>query len=455
MHSCLLPAWFAALSGGGPPLVLHQPTALLGIETPLPPVTGKAYPFATSTYVYDTDNFTVQWDDPTIPDSVAAWVAANAEEAWAVFLEEEGWIEPPTSAAYRLLVYLDPTLEAAGLATFMPDSFFLDGVPVIYINPDYAEYPEYFEGVVHHEFSHAIQFAMRDWYAGGPEEWWYWEASSTWMQEYVRPGTHQSAWLSSYYVADTTLAFDTVDYGHEYAMYMLNMYLGERTVGRPGFQSIWMDHEGGSWLSEIARVTEEPPPETWAKFAGAYFSRKLSDSHYFEYPVLETIPGSIEGHLGAQYLNLGEVSGTLWLDEGIGTVVRDGDYQVFWERVAIPAGSGDVTLIVTNPSGEPLNVVFSVEADTIEDTGLLDTGFVDTGAVDTDTPEIDTGDPEDDPPAGTEGEPGGESETSVRPPRREKSGGCSTVSAVGGLWWAGCVALFRRRFGSRTKSPRR
>ena len=457
MHSCLLPAWFAALSGGGPPLVLHEPTALTEIETPGPPMTGKAHPFATSTYVYDTDNFTVQWDDPTIPDSVASWVAANAEEAWAVFLEDEGWIAPPTSGTYRILVYLDPTLEAAGLATFMPDSFFLEGVPVIYINPDYAEYPAYLEGVVHHEISHTIQFALRDWYAGGPEEWWYWEASSTWMQEYVRPGAHQSAWLSTYYVTDTTLAHDTVDYGHEYAMYMLNMYLGERTIGRPGFQSIWMDHEGGSWLSEIARVTEESSQETWAQFVGAYFSQKLSDSLYFEYPVLDTTPGTIEGHLGAQYINLGDADGRLWLDEGIGTVVRDGDYQVFWESIDIPSGSGDVTLIVTNPSMEPLEVAFSIEADPEEDTGSNDTGFVDTA-----DPGIDTGEPEEDPPVDTgdavddTGDAvDGETEMTTPPPIREKPGGCSSVSALGWLWWAGGVALFRRRSGSRIKSPLR
>jgi len=424
--------------------------ALSGIETPLPPMTEKAYPFVPSTYVYDTDNFTVQWDEPTIPESVASWVAANAEEAWAVFLEDEGWIAPPTSGTYRLLVYLDPTLEAAGLATYLSSSDSVARVPIIYINPDYAEHPAYFEGVVHHEFSHTIQFALRDWYAGGPEEWWYWEASSTWMQEYVRPGTHQSAWLSTYYVADTTLAYDTVDYGHEYAMYMLNMFLAERTIGRSGFQSIWMDHLGGSWLSEIARVTEESASETWAQFVGAYFSEQLSDSLYFEYPTLDTTPGTIEGHLGAQYLNLGDVSGTLSLAEGIGTVIRDGDYQVFWDSIDIPDGSGEVTLIVTNPDLEPLDVAFSLGVDPGVDSGSPDTGIVDTGV-----PAIDTGEPEDDPPVDTGGVIDMEDETSIPSPQREKSGGCSTIGAVGGLWWAGCMALFRRRSGSRIKSRRR
>jgi hypothetical protein len=446
MASCLLPAWFAALNGVGPPVVLADSLRTGGV--PMPPVTGKAYPFAPAGYVLDTDNFTVQWDDEGIPVSTAEWVAENVEEAWSVFVVEHGWVAPPTTDSYRILVYLDRALEAAGLATYVSEEGFPGGVPVIYLNPDFGDHPDYFEGVVHHEFSHTIQFALRDWYGSGPEEWWYWEASSSWMQEYVRPDTHANAWLSSFYAVDTTVAFDTVNYGHEYAMYMLNMYLVEQSVGQDGFKSIWMDNDASPWLEEIERVTGETAHHTWAKFAGSYSSEQLSSASFFDYPIGEAEPRRIGGHLGAQYLNVGHHVGPLHLSDGVGTLVRDGVYTVFTDSVWVPDGVEEATLIVTNPYLESLDFTFSL--DTVEDSGDSDTGMYDTGMGAPDDEGVDSG--------------GSIESNDIDGPRFEDrsgaepgktSSGCSSVDGNRWLWWAGLVIVLRCRFESPSKCLQR
>ena len=391
VHGCMLPMLFASFSGLVPPPILPDFPATSVVGMVPPPTDVKGYIWLPSAYYYDTDNFTVQWEDHTIPESFAESVALAAEEAWTQYIDTEGWPLPPTSADYRITIWLDRDLDAPGSAYMYEDLYWGILAPVIYMDPDYVDSgPEYIAVLTHHEVGHTVQYAMRDTSGVEPDamhtEAWYWEASATWMAERVRPASADCVYTSLHYAENPTAAFDTVDWGHEYGMFLVNAYLDQFVLGWEGIQDIWKTHDGDDWLTVIERHTEEEAALTWAAFAGRYMTRALEHSYAMYYPDLEESPRVVEGHLGAQYLEVTSMEsrfegGTIHLDGGVGTILRDGGmHGVFTDHAEIPWGIGNPILIVTNPSATPLTFSYWLEEPAI-DTGLdPDTGDTDTGA---------------------------------------------------------------------------
>ena len=383
MTQCLLPAVFAAAQGMGPPVSVPVPRYGPG-ELPwagAPPPSGvKPLPGPAAAFEVGTENFTIQWDSASVDEGFAVAAGDLLEEAWQALVERDGWDPPMTSDSFKILVWLTPELAAAGLATGDATEAFPAGQPVIYLNPDWLEDASYRKQVVHHEFVHTLQFHLRDWYAGAADEAWYWEATAEWLPEHVDPAANGQAWIASLYADAPGVAFDTVDGGHEYAMFLLNAYIDTHMGGLASLQSIWLENEGLDWLGELERVLEVSPEVLWAGFAGAYYSRQLPDSHLYALPTLQEGPGVIEGRLGARYMALAETQGQLSLESGIGTLVRDGEWLHFTTTAPIPPGDTVPVLVVTNPGEEPLEVAYEVEViDRVADTGHTDTGVTDTG----------------------------------------------------------------------------
>jgi len=435
MNGCLLPAFFAAMHGAGPPVVL-PPRPPGTIDSSVASKAAKALPGLSAENELGTANFTVQWTSSGIDPSFASSVADHLEEAWAALIMRDGWDAPMTSDAHKILVWLTPELAAPGLATGDPTESFPTGQPVIYLNPDLLEDTAYRQQVVHHEFVHTTQFHLRDWYGGEPGEAWYWEASAEWLTEHVDPAANGQAWLSQFYADQPGVAFDTVDGGHEYAMFLLNAYLDEHRGGVTALQSVWLDNEGHDWLTEIHRATGSAPPEIWADFVGAYYAGQLQDSELYALPEPVWAGGTIPGHLGAMYIRLAETEGVVALEAGEGTLVRDGEWVRFSGEATIPAGDGEVVLVVTNPADVPLTVSFAVGPVAPDDTGLpQDTGMPDDSA----SPE-DTGIS----PVGA-----ADSEAS----KAERSGCEAMASGPAWLWFFGLLGL-RRRCASQRECSR-
>ena len=112
MPGCLLPALFAAGMPSPQDLGLPAPGPRIGISAPtvLKEVYGTPLPLR-----HDTDNFSIQWQSPSLSESVAQSVGVYMEESWAGLVEEEGWLAPASSDSYLLTVILDPDLGGTGL----------------------------------------------------------------------------------------------------------------------------------------------------------------------------------------------------------------------------------------------------------------------------------------------------------------------------------------------------
>jgi MYXO-CTERM domain-containing protein len=418
MTGCLLPALFASLQAGVVPSTLMVPD---GLDYPAPPSSDKTVLGERFDFWLDTENFTIQWNDPTISVAKAEVTAEAFEEAWDRLVIDEGWEEPASALEHKLWIILDESMEGTGLTTGYPTATYPEGLPIIYLNTYYTYEANFFASLCTHEFAHALQFKRRDWYTGGEREAWFWEASSEWMAEIARPELDAYAYSSIWYAAAPDLPyFSTCDY-HQYGMFLLNTFLDEYRIGPAGIREIWSGNTGESWLSEIERVTGEPIEETWAGFTGAYRAEAFNDSFIYEPPLEAVSPGEVSSPFGSEYISLGSVDGRISIDGGIGAVVRGGTWMVFDDIVEIPEGDEPVYLVVTNPYEEPL--FYSYE--------ILD-------AVTEDEPEgEDTGRLVDQSPADAEGE-------------TSQAKGCACSSGPNEhqwLWWSVgvCFLLGRRR----------
>jgi hypothetical protein len=359
MHTCLLPVWFAAAQGLAPPLSLITPGASVGAIA-MPPTPEKLVSGERLEFWMDSPNFSVQWNDEDIADHVAVAAIDALEASWQVMVDEEGWGAPTSGDTHKILVILDPELEATGLTTAYPTDFYPAGLPVIYLNPEYATNPPFFSALAAHEFGHVLQFRVRDWYGGGPDEAWYWEASSEWMAEVVFPDLNQYVWSTDAYASQPWEGYDSLEGYHQYGMVLLNSYLSGFEIGNAGLWEIWLGNTAQPWLGEIGRVTGTAASETWANFVGAYMAMQLDDAELLMYPALQGEAVSIAGELGSAYLDLGDAVGSVSISAGIGTLVRDGDWWVFSDVINIPEGEGDVVLVLTNPGDTALEFGFEI-----------------------------------------------------------------------------------------------
>lgn len=288
--TCATPLVLAALSGAAP---AHHPGVLappFGLDAPAPPpASGKAlWGEALDNEVAST-NFAVGWADDDGTQAAADRVLVALEGAWAVLVEDQAWLAPAVSEDHLLRVVLDRSLGHTGYTTLIADDDYPRGVPLIYLNPDYASYGTFWEHLAIHEFSHMLQYAVRD-YTGGDGESWYWEASAEWTVELSAPELDVYVVQTRGYTDAPELAYDTIDGRHEYGMVLLNAWLEEHVLGEGGLRQVW-DHAatraGDDWLDVLADTTGLDPGSLWAGFTGALANGGLRESELYELPEVQ------------------------------------------------------------------------------------------------------------------------------------------------------------------------
>jgi hypothetical protein len=302
---CLLPIWFAGgplpglLEPRGPARHLAEGKGVLGDDLP---------------YHLETANFTVQWSDASVDEDQAGQLAEDLETAWTYLVDEQGWAAPIASDAYLQWVILDPSLSGSGLTWLAYDQpEFPDGYAVMAVNPTYDS-RRFARSVAVHEFGHALQFAVRDYYSGGADEPWYWEATSEWIAEKAMPDLDQYAYSTYWYAIQPGLRYASMKDYHQYGMLLLNAWLDEGVFGFVGITDVWQQNAGLPWDEAIAAIAGEELSGIIPEMAGAVAAEALEESSLYSYPTLALEDAPAEGSV-----ELPDLLGTAYVSFPAGT----------------------------------------------------------------------------------------------------------------------------------------
>lgn len=308
---CLTPLVLLALQGEPTidPRMLAHPPQLDGV--PRSGFAGEKVLYGTPyEHHVESANFTVQWSGDDATEAYAQTVIDALEQGWQALIVESGWPAPVSSDRYLLWVILDPTLSGSGFTTVYTSTEFPDGYPVSWVTPEYAEgdYPGFSLSVAVHEFSHMIQFGVRDWAASNRESW-YWEASAEWMADQGVPEIDTYGLSTYWYTVDTAAAYNsTTDY-HQYGMLILPVYLAD-AGGRDVVRTSWVENDGMEWADAIGQAAGEDLGAIIPEMAGAFAAGALTGSELF-YPIDGWSPRSGEDDSSGLY-------GTLYVQATLG-----------------------------------------------------------------------------------------------------------------------------------------
>lgn len=223
-------------------------------------------------------NFSVQWEGSDATEAIADAYVEELESAWTTLVIDQGWPAPATSNQYLVRVILDPSLTGTGYTTTYDIPGEDRAAPVMYVNPAYWDSLESFSrSVAVHEFSHAIQYAVRDWRSSDAEAW-FWEASAEWMAELGNPSLDGYVYSAEYYAENTEDTYDSLANAHQYGMFVLPAYLDETSEA---FQPIWAENSGGDWVDEIRGQTGEDFDATIGEMASWYVAGTLRESDLY------------------------------------------------------------------------------------------------------------------------------------------------------------------------------
>lgn len=368
----------------------------------------------------DSENFSVNWLRGPGVEEAAAAASAALEEGWAAYVGDLGWRQPVSSDVYLLWVILDHSLSGTGLTTIYLTREYPDGYPVIYLNPFYAEDPDFWRSLAVHELHHAIQYAYRTWEVDDAESW-YWEATAEWAVELAVPDADTYAWSAAYYAGNPWYRFDATADWHAYGMMVLNAWLHEG-VGEDALRTTWevaAGSPGVSWDAVLEAATGRTRQALWGGFTAAYAHGTLREGASYD-------PVAVEGVLQEGSAGTVPTLGTRYHRVGDPTWVEaDGDVLL-----SSPAGWGRAVRV---EAGDLLGVTGLGDGDVAYTLGLLAEPPDDTGLL------PDSGTPED-----TDGS-GGHLDGRVE-------GGCGCAAPPWSRAWVGwgvglLVILARRRRG--------
>lgn len=356
----------AALSGQGPApheRVLTPPPQLDGRAHPGPPDAKGVYGTPYADHVNST-NFTVNWAAGVTDSATADTVSQAMEEAWTALVRQQGWTPPVSSDQFLVWVILDTGISGTGLTTEYFTDDYPDGYPVIYINPAYASFPEFFRSLCAHEFAHSLQFALRDYYRG-TEESWYWEASAEWQAELALPDEDAYGAQSQYYSDAPDERYSSTTNYHQYGMFLLNAYIEEHITGDDGLHEIWdyaSTHGDSDWDVVLSGALETDVEAIWAGFNVTMATGDLREWHLYRRPTREGdledgLTGSLP-YLGTHYYDVREAA----------TVQAEGDVLLagpdgFGPEVAVQRGD-TLAVLGVNQTETSYTLLYVVPEDT-------------------------------------------------------------------------------------------
>jgi MYXO-CTERM domain-containing protein len=197
-----------------------------------------------------TEHFSVEWDGGSISQTNAQDWADSLEHSWDVEFDEMGWKEPIGTDTYLVLAFV-ADFDYAGAVTSMA---YCGGNDTAFIIAGKASFGRgnWHQDMAGHELNHASQFTY-----GQGHEFYFWEATATWIVEYLYP-TH-NMW-SQYIMGYTTAPYLAINKSsqedqtiamHMYGMAVLNFYLDEYVGGPELIRELWEYSETHGWNYDL------------------------------------------------------------------------------------------------------------------------------------------------------------------------------------------------------------
>jgi len=311
----------ATLSPGR--LLVEPPAPPAG---PPPPPEAPCFGYVEPNHL-DSEHFSVQWADGTIDEADAQDFLDALELSWAREVDELGWLAPDLNGDPMLVQVIDGNYAGAYTTVDRCGS-------------EYAPYVVAYEGsfnqgiwhriMAAHEFNHASQFSY-----GYAHEFWWWEATATWMEEYVYPSSNDwSNYVWAYgempEVGLNASAGNSNDqwlFYHTYAMAIFAFYLDWNHGGHDAVLDTWKEARTNAfstrgydyWMPDVINDTGLDWDEVWTGFLAAVSVMDFDQRGSFpRTPLLDTITalpaeGSDDGRstpqsLGANYIRFDEGS---------------------------------------------------------------------------------------------------------------------------------------------------
>lgn len=205
-----------------------------------------------------TEHFAVGYEqsgDRDLAVDFGTWL----EEGLRIQVEELGWRPPDGLEDWRLPAWI--TREHSGGAYTSVQRCEGRDLPFIVAGHDGFSNPEWAREMASHELNHAIQFAHR-----GPQNFWFWEATATWMSHHS-PGTQAWTWYAGGYTQHPYIGLEHSDQRDQtvfYSMYgrlVWPLYLDAHVGGPDLVRDLWAANTDRGGPGHQAALMAEAAPE--------------------------------------------------------------------------------------------------------------------------------------------------------------------------------------------------
>ncbi len=209
-------------------------------DDPAPPLAGYSCHGRQGNQQLLGEHFSVEWDDAGVSESTAQFFLESLEYAWNVEVDEMGWNAPLSSDDYPILAYIVDDMSYSGAFTSVSQCSSYGYVPYIVAYTGAFSWDTWAEDMAAHEFNHAIQFST-SW----AHEFWWWEATATWVEDQVHPDNDTWSYYISGYSDNPELGMtassqqDPDIFYHMYGMAIMGFHLNDHFGGAEAVKSTW------------------------------------------------------------------------------------------------------------------------------------------------------------------------------------------------------------------------
>jgi hypothetical protein len=183
------------------------------------------------------EHFVVEWDDGISSAYADAFLSA-LEYSYGKEVEDLGWRAPSGDGRYLLPAYIE---SGRGQGAYTTVDFCAGGyLPFIVAQSGSWADASWADTMAAHELNHALQFSY-----GFAHEFWWWEATATYVEDSVYPASNWWAYYVTGYTQAPQLALNASDqqdqaiFWHMYGMAIWAFYLDEYQGGLETVRGTW------------------------------------------------------------------------------------------------------------------------------------------------------------------------------------------------------------------------